>query len=332
MKPTLIYMPQEIDTIAARYFVLAVLGVVAVVVGIVAPLSWYLHTLDIPYTDNDIIRAYHLHRLAGSRNIETLVVGDSSAGNAVDAGLLEETLSTRAYNAALTGSFGLEGSYNMIRQAIAHGQPLKNVIIIHTLDIWHRPYSEQGLVETGENLSLEEAATAFSESVSRTKYLFNPKELWWFARYQCDGSPLPEIRNGYLIQQSKTYAAGTRVVRESDTLSSQIHPAKLIALELIDRECRRNNITGFLFHGPIHETVALHSTMQIACINKAIQNHISSVTLIPEPLILSNEKMGDSIDHAAPSAKAETTTWYARHLRGSTFRRSFGVRQTSLSH
>ena len=103
-----------------------------------------LYWVDIPsYSNgNDVLRQYQFAKLETFQgDINTIIVGDSSAGNAIDAELFSELSQGKTINTSLTLSFGLVGSLNMSKQALAKHPEIKNIIIIQTLGIWNQSFS-----------------------------------------------------------------------------------------------------------------------------------------------------------------------------------------------
>jgi hypothetical protein len=104
--------------------------------------------------NNDQILAYQIEKLEQSRDraIEAIIVGDSAAGNAIQADLFSKITGKSTIHVALTGSYGFVGSLNMVKQARRVHPEIQNVIIVHTLDMWFRPFSRQGFFKTSHGI------------------------------------------------------------------------------------------------------------------------------------------------------------------------------------
>lgn len=282
--------------------------------------SFVLHRADLVYYDNDLIRHYQLAKLERAAPFDTIVVGDSSAGNGLDASLLTRLSGRPTLNLALTGSFGLEGSLNMIRHAVRASRPA-NVVIVHTLDMWARPFSllayyesEQGLPAIGvEHPFLRNKTTA-----DYLQYVVNPREIGRYVRHRLRGPQLQytlDREHDYLAQRPSTIANGGIAIAPGARLARGIHPDKLAVFEIIDRYCELERLNCLYVHGPLYDRV-FHASRAVADeINAALASIARHVRVVPDVLTFGKADMGDSIDHVHPAAKAESTRRYYDLLR-----------------
>ncbi len=294
-------------------FVKRFITLVTVVVLVGGAVSFSLYKADIPYTENDLLRQYQMHKLETASNIDTIIVGDSSAGNAIAADLFSERTGTHAVSLALTGSFGIEGSYNMVRQAFRLGQPIKYVVIVQTLDVWRRPFSEQGILDTQEGLPACEFSEICSRPFAMSKYLFNPKELSWALDFLIKGPPQFVIENDYRKQNDTPHVETTLVAGTVSQISSFIDPSKQKSFMMFDRLCKERGLICVYMHGPLRESEALRSKPAIAAINTLLDS-ATTIHVSHDLFMLPEEKVGDSSDHVSSKFKPETTTWYAVHF------------------
>ena len=293
-----------------KSFVFWFVGLVGACTILLALVTYGLFGKDLPYTENDLVRQYQIHKLTNIPDIQLLVVGDSSAGNAIDAALLSSLTGVHAENVALTGSFGIEGSTNMIRQALHAGQPVRYVLVVETLDIWHRSYPEQGIIDTSRGLP-DDPEFSFSRA-TLWKYLFNPKQIQWAVNFYLH-EPIPfVISNDYRKQNADTYASGVRIVTNAG-LPTEIDSTKQKAITDLGRLCLRERLICVYAHGPLHENVALQSQATLAAVN-ALLARVPGLAAVPDLPTFPNQKIGDSIDHVAPAFKQESTRIYAQML------------------
>jgi hypothetical protein len=289
----------------AKYFT----AFVVVSVLIVGGTAYTLYTANIPYTENDLLLTYQLDRLATSSPIDTLIVGDSSVGNAISEDMFSKSTGTHALNVALTGSFGIEGSYNMIRQALRLNHPLKYIVIVQSLDIWRRPFAEQGVISTERGLP----SCAFRElcihPLAMTKYIFNPKQILWTLQASFNPPELP-IDDAYRKQNEAQYGNGGIAASDIPALSPIIDPSKQEAVSLINQLCSTSHFVCVYLHGPLHEGVVAKSKSTIAAIDTLLETE-TALRVSPSVLELPNEDVGDSLDHASPAYKSKATLWYA---------------------
>lgn len=291
---------------SAKIFVFLFVGITFAIFG----LSFLLHELDLPYTDNDIIRQYQFDKLNQNEIFHTIIVGDSSAGNAIDAEYFQELSGYRTVNLALTGNFGHEGSYNMIRQTLKK-HPLKNIIIMHSLYAWKGDFSYQGYIDTASGLSIPNMKPLFLKYhlLLRTiKLKSDPKEIVWFVKYIFKKAYLP-MENDYIKQKEEKFSSNSKSSETITDISPDIHETRRVAIKLIDSLCEENRIRCIYAHGPIHNSAVENSRTSIEQINKVLND---SISLIPVRRIFSypSSKIGDSEDHIDPKFKKQVTKEY----------------------
>ena len=111
--------------------------------------------------DNDLLLAIQLDKIKDNKNVEIAFVGDSSLGNAIDARLVGELTGKKTINAALTGSFAIQGSLNMARRIYQDNRnSLRTIVIMQSLwsatlaTDWEAYYKTKCLVCDGGLTSL----------------------------------------------------------------------------------------------------------------------------------------------------------------------------------
>ena len=106
-------------------------------IAILLLLSFILNIMDLTINANTAIKKYQITKIEkSSGDIQTILLGDSSGGNSVVANYFEKYSGKRTESFYLTGSYGIIGSYGMLKKVYIKNNQLKNVIIIHTQDIW----------------------------------------------------------------------------------------------------------------------------------------------------------------------------------------------------
>lgn len=296
---------KKFEQFSERFVLMCV--VVALFVGGV---SWYLYTLDIPYTENDQIRTYQFTKLQKNTNTNLLIVGDSAAGNAIDAEFFSSLTHTQAMNVALTGSFGIEGSVHMIEQALQAGQPIRYVVIVQTLDMWHRPFSEEGVIDTARGLKTCLFKDMCDKPLAMSRYLFNPKEIYWFARHFLFPPPEFIVENDYRKQYAETFANGGKTLGTVLALPSNVDSSKKEAFRILDSVCESHRLVCVYLHGPLHQEVGTASPEALQNVN-AVLASAHTVRSDPSVPLFENAMMGDTVDHVAPSFKTAATKLYA---------------------
>jgi hypothetical protein len=286
-------------------------------------LSFVIFQLDLASSDNDIIRRYQREKIVSTSTIQTLIVGDSSAGNAIDAAYYTEISGSQTQNIALTGSFGLVGTYEMIDQALRLHPELENIIIIHTLDIWRRPFAKEGVFELrrGRNLAFWSEFFSRNPYIEYLEYASQIKNILRAGRVIATHTPLVRFipastqiisidkEYDYLKQETSTYKNGGKILKGSEKLSNLVEEKNYAVFEKIDTWCKENKINCIFAHGPIHETVYQNSLAEILSINNAIRE-TQSLIILEDIFFYENDKIGDSINHIDVSIKREVTQQY----------------------
>ncbi len=291
-------------------------------------LSFGIFQLDFASSDNDIIRRYQTQKIVSSEKIETLIVGDSSAGNAIDATYFTELSGDQTTNLALTGSFGLVGTYEMIHEVSVHHPELKNVIIIHTLDIWRRPFAKEGLFELrrGQNLFFWSSFFDRSPVLSYLEYAGQFKNILRAGRALLAKTPLGSFipsdaqillideTHDYLKQESSTYKNGEKTLQGDEKLSSLIDEDKQKIFSMIDNLCGERKLNCLYLHGPIHEMVYHNSLPEVEAIHEKLQS-AENIVALEKIFEYKNNQMGDSINHVDVSGKRTVTKDYFDYVK-----------------
>ena len=282
-------------------------------------LSYLINKLDFMVTDSDLIRKYQFSKINNEENkdVNIVIVGDSSAGNAINAKLFGKLYSKKTLNLSLAGNFGLAGSYNMVRHAKKALPKLETIIIIQTLDIWRRPFSYQGYFDTLSSLDSTNLSKALQKNLDYENILYqvNPKEIRWFI----NSFKNKKINNidkdlDYIRQKDSRYSSKKNIIIE-DVISGDIVKDKISTYILIDELCK--DIECIYTHGPIHDYVYNKSLVNIDNINDMLKQTSNNIRLIEKINNLDNKKMGDAIDHVDSSYKNKCTTDYFNLIHGS---------------
>jgi hypothetical protein len=282
---------------------------------IVLSSSFILNKLDITINDNDVIRKYQLSKIYNTdfQDVSTIIVGDSSGGNAINNKYFSELTKQKTENLCLTGSWGILGDLGILKKALEENKNINNVIIIHTLDIWGRNYPKESMFEL---FSTDEIKNNMSLN-SLFSYYFNPKEIWWYIKYLINkifniNSVIRKIdlNNDYLGQGDKKYSNGLSIIDDKLTLNNQIlSDAKLKELNMLQDFCHENNINCIFANGPIDQTISNNSIQFYDYLKSNIHNKFT-ITHIDKIFEYDNHKMGDESDHMDIKYKDATTYDY----------------------
>ncbi len=292
-------------------------------------LSFLLFQCDLSGSDNDVIRHYQMDKFETKVPSSTvLVVGDSSAGNAIDSIYFQELTGQPTENVALTGSFGLPGTLEMMQAAVEKNPRLKNIIIIQTLDIWRRPFAKEGVfeLERGKHLGFWSPQFSRNPYIEYAEYASQLKNIFRALRSLVQTTPLARFipadaqivrinaESDYLQQEALTYSNSGKILKGDEQLSAIIDPKNLEVLYRIDVWCGEQHLNCLYLHGPLHETVYQNSLFEVKEINAALRG-AKYIQMFPQVLTFKNDKIGDSINHVALPFKKEATKEYYKMVK-----------------
>ncbi len=271
-------------------------------------IAGFLHSLHLVYNENDRILAYQEHKLQKLTKIETLIVGDSSAGNAIDAKYFSKLSHSKTLNVALTGSYGIIGSLNMLKRVAKEHKELKNVIIMQSLDVWYRPLNLTSYFKTRSTPLSEMSGVIDSLYSKYFAFLFNIKEINWFIKYLYeDKDSTIDIKHDYTKQKKYTFANGKKRLKEGVGLKDKIDKDKLKILSLMDNFCGEKKLQCSYLHGALHVSLVKKDKKIIEHINTELSNVMKNIYFVPKPLAIQQRYMGDSNDHVDVSYKLQST-------------------------
>ncbi len=286
-------------------------------------LSELLYVLDKGASDNDVIRRYQLDKIKQARGIDTLIVGDSSAGNAIDAAHFSELSGRSTMNVALTGSFGLPGSLIMMDKAFEEHPEIKNIIIIHAVEIWSKPFPEPGVFELARGRDLKrwapfvehpsmryiEYSVKLNNIVQAISNIFFQTSLATHIPSEILQRRVGVILFDYIQQQRKTFSNGQKKLT-SDVLDGLVDVRNQQVYLEIDAWCGERNVYCLYLHGPLLEDVHTNSLGFIEKINDFLALKSLHIRPFPEVPYYEAGDMGDSINHVLPSRKKDVTRGY----------------------
>lgn len=291
-------------------------------IGMVLCLSFLINVMDYPTNNNDVIRQYQLNKIrSGNKNIDTIFFGDSSCGNAIDAKYFDKLANTQSVNLALTGSFGIEGSLNMIRRAVDYNKNIRNIIIIQTLDIWRREFSYIGFFDTLTSIrDLANTEKALDKNLVKhyITYIFNPKELLWLAQWLLGEKHQFSIDQKYdFLRQNKIkYSNGLKTINITRHLISPFLNEEVKTMyTLLDKYCKENDLNCIYMHGPIIDKILQNSEKSVEKINRFIMDTSKTITPLPTVFSFPQKMIGDAPDHIAPTYKKTVTEEYFHQLK-----------------
>ncbi|MBT5539932.1 MAG: hypothetical protein HOK29_13465 [Candidatus Marinimicrobia bacterium] len=297
--------------ITPKYFVLNFLATLIFLFLV----AFILKQLDFKITNNDIIKSYQIEKIKSKKfqEINTIFVGDSSGGNAINNVYFNKLSDLKSENLCLTGSWGLNGSLGIIKKAFEKNKNIKNIIIIQTLDIWEREYSKESILEL---FTLNEQFQLL-DNISIISNLFNLKEIWWHLKYITTKDKLQKIdlENDYLLQREEKYSNNKLYIKDHENFNKiKISQSKNKELKMLEVYCKDNSLNCIFLNGPIHKNFLTRSIEFKKYINSKIEKQFSHIKYYNDLFIYEQNKIGDSYDHVDIKYKNESTLDYFKLL------------------
>lgn len=282
--------------------------------------------------DNDLILRHQIAKMdrlvANVEPLDFAVLGDSSAGNGIDAVVLGKLSGRRVENFALTGSFGLVGSLHLMRQLHKqHG--VNQFVLVHSPDIWNRVLQKEAIFKLLPLGQLAEYAKLIDGNANWEffKYLLHPQRLLDATRYSYEtviqsvkgAQPHSRIEADFLAQSAETFASGKKYLEyflEWEMLS--LH--KLHELRMIQHYCVENKLKCVLMSGPVHESAYVDLPEQMARTFGRLDLDNEYFRIDTSVYAFPGAWMGDTVDHVDVRRRPETSRVYwesiSRHLVG----------------
>ena len=276
--------------------------------------SWFAiqnNLLGFTYTD---LTNYQLSKIENIVHVDIAIVGDSSAGNAIDASLLGKTLNKKVISLALTGSFGYGGSYIMAKKAIQKGA--KEILIVHTVDMPTRPsYLDHRagvfLIRSFSDL------LNLTEGIHHVLGLYLSKDIVTTSIKQTFKYIFSKIDNN---ENKRSDPSKYDYIKQHDQINSSnmdikintalINKNKLYYLKKLADYCNKKGIKCSYAHGPIHNSFCKNNTKYLSNINTLIRS--TGINLLSSnPYCMKNSEVGDSEDHIRYNYKKKSTNYYA---------------------
>lgn len=242
-------------------------------------------------------------RLAQAENFDILMVGDSSLAQAVDTRQWSAGLGQRVLALPLVGTYGYEGSLNMIRRAFRVHKP-KTVIVFQTPDMMTRKISWAGVLFTAETWG----DLAGMPPWKAVKPLANWDIPASMIRYGVLKQRIDEenARLEFPPQNARNF--NQRFNREQMT-PEKFRPEKATYLFAIGKFCAQEQVRCLYVHGPYVQPECGSAGAYLAKFHAVILQ----AGLIPvegSPICLTRDQAGDAADHVHPRLKSDFSQRY----------------------
>ena len=292
----------------ATPYVLGALGSAAALLAVTAALVLGTSSLGRSPLPDQLLFDHQAAKLNGPP-ADTIFIGDSTLGNAIDAELWSKLRGQRSVSLALTGVYGYEGGYNFIERSLKNLRP-NNVVLMFAPDMMTRPVTEAAFTATRDP-----AQVPILQRLNRKlRDVLNFSELWdvvlWsLQKLMVAGGWLPaeddgiEIENDYIRQ-------GPPRPPPKDTLTlQQINPDKIKYHYLIGKLCEREQLNCLYLHGPLASPKCKSSKTYFDFVATLMApSNIRQIGVTP--VCLPAHALGNSEDHVLPAFKPAATKVY----------------------
>ena len=271
-------------------------------------------------TDNNVIKNYQLNKIYSDdfAKIETIIVGDSSGGNAIDKKLFTNLSGTKTENLSLTGSWGLYGSAGIIEHSLAKENSVKNVIIIQTLDIWERSKSYESIIELYDLYdSIKEVG--YRKTI---EFFTNPKVVWWNIKNIIIGF-IPtiaikkeiDLKNDYILQNKKKFSNDSLHIDKHNTFKKiKLSKGKKHEILFLEKVCVKHSLNCIFINGPIHKQT-INSKEILKDLQLKIKPQFKFIKYYDHIFSYPNHMIGDNTDHIDIEFKHTVTIDYYNLLK-----------------
>jgi hypothetical protein len=255
---------------------------------------------------------FYQQEKAEKSKADLIFIGDSSLGNAINAGLFSSLAGLDAENYALTGSFGLHGSFDMLQKVHAHDRNLKTVVLMQTADIFTR-----------KNPSQFRPTKKYFKSEHFNGVQLN---IYNYATFRLFADRLFGGKAG----KDKKYELANDYIRQGEPIDAhkELRPIAVKKIEAestqflneIDRYCRKKKLNCIFAYGPLAEDICKGSGAYMERANGFIA--ATGLSFAGEtPVCIPRNKLGDSTDHVRAEYKDDYTRAYYRLLKPYIFRK-----------
>ena len=286
---------------AARYLI-AVLAGALLGVPLVCLATWLAVSRGLVGLPDLEISYHQRAKIEAAREVDLLLIGDSTLGNTIDAGAWSERTGRAVLAVPLTGGYGYAGSLNMLRRVLRRDRP-EVVVVMQSLDMGTRDISWEGLLFTAERPS-DLAGLPPWQLVSSLARI----DLLQAALGADETHEAPLARLDYWPQAPAERARARLVATEPPT-RAELRPEKFRHLREIGEICRARRITCLYAHGPYLEPHCSRATDYLRAVNALIEQ--SGLAVVPgTPRCMTLDQAGDTEDHVRPALKGAFSEHY----------------------
>jgi len=291
---------------------LAVFGCgTALVCLLIAALAAWGHRTGMLVNANDLYR-YQLDKLQAAHGVDTVFLGDSSLGHAIEARYWERLSGRSALNLSLTAVYGYAGSLNMLHRVLAAGRP-RHVIIFHTIDMFTRPIEHEAYLRSTTRWF---PFGKVPPSVTLQVYVNFDTALRVLRQLLLGGYDFPAIdpERDSLPQRARAVDPEKRYSGRRLQLKD-LRPEKLEYLRRIAALCAAEHLDCVYVHGPIVESICRESGAYMNEVNRLIDS-TGLRRIRGTPVCVPYADVGDADVHVRPDRRPEYTRRYFELITG----------------
>lgn len=260
--------------------------------------------VEISQDKNYLIFNYQKTKINNTRNIDTIFLGDSTLGNAINIELFDKITKLNSINLALNKSYGFAGQYNLLKRILLiNKKKINKVYIINSLFFLDTDLEDEAFFVTSKNIF------DFFESKNKIHFLLNYYKyfLKYIAiLYNFDENEYKIFVNESIsddfIKQKKQQKLTIKINNLKNLDNKYYYFSKLVNL------CKKNNIELFYLNGPIYKKFFLENQSKIN--NKIFYEKFTNITIIKDLVLLDKDKVGDFPTHVNKSFKDLITNEY----------------------
>jgi hypothetical protein len=272
--------------------------------------------------DRSICGLYHYQEAklaAAPGRIDTLFVGDSSLGNAIDARQFAASSGRTTLSLALSGgALGLPAISTQLGDAVRHMR-IANLVIMVSPEDYRRRFgsSADGYVFANHGhlrrlLSIS-PVIALQSLGALIRFLFNQGTVADGWHYLTTGERDLGDCNGCAARDYIAQHPSGELT--SDDIKKWRGPFRDFDpfLERIEAICARERINCLYVHGPLVQAILDVNPGYLAAVDQNLAK-IGITPVSPGPLIIAPDEVGDSVNHVKPELRGTYTERYYREL------------------
>jgi hypothetical protein len=305
--------PSSISSSESRRYLGVFALTITLMLGTLAGISAVSYRYGLIEVATRAIYNHQVEKIEDAAAMDVIFVGDSSLGSAINVPLFSDLNGAPAASLALSGTYGLGASFNMIRRAAAR-HDVRTAVVIHSLNTMTRSDVAAGYFFTTTDLKLTELSP-----IEIAKLYLNyrtAKETFKEVRKRGFEREPPKMEGGYIAQRTRSSHDRTpdEELAKKPLLPGMVSPAAVeFVVRMVDY-CDQKGIRCVYAHGPIYDGYCKASAPYLETLNEAITSAGMEVVEGTPPCVPLDE-VGDEVDHVAPVLRDTYTRWYYERLR-----------------